>query len=190
MDYPSQYQAEILNAIQSIDLDKVSQVIQVFKAARARGQKVFVCGADGLDSMASQFLCELVKGASLNRSRFRILALNDRLPWIGPVRNDSAHDRVFVEQLKNFAEPEDVVVGICTTGNTPNVVNAIEYASWIGCRTIGITGGDGGEVARLAELAIEVPVSHVGGIEDVHMIICHMIGSYFVEFEKPTEKGI
>ena len=82
-------------------------------------------------------------------------------------------------------------MGICTSGNTASVVNAIEYACWIGCRTIGITGCEGGEVARLAELCIEVPVSHLGSIEDVHMIICHMIGHYFfVEFEQKTERGM
>jgi len=93
-----------------------------------------------------------------------------------------------VEQLKNFAEPKDVVMGICTSGNVPSVVNTIEYASWIGCRTIGITGCEGGDVTRLAEVAIQVPVTHAGSIEDVHMIICHMIGYYFVDFEA-AEQG-
>jgi D-sedoheptulose 7-phosphate isomerase len=188
MDYPVQYQNQILSAIQSIDLHKVSQAIQVFKAARAHGRRIFVCGNGGTDSMASQFLCEMVKSASLNRSsRFRILALNDPSPIIGPPRGEFANDRVFVEQLKNFAEPEDVVMGICRSGNAANVANAMEYACWIGCRTIGITGYEGGEVARLAELVIRVPVSHPGSIEDVHMIVCHMIGYYFVEFEKAAE---
>lgn len=190
MDYPGQYQAEVLNAIQGIELDKVGQVIQIFKAARTHGQKIFVCGAGGTDAMASHFLCELVKSASLNRSsRFRILSLSDRLPLVGPPQDDYANDRVFVEQLKNFAEPEDVVVGICTSGSALNVVKAIEYACWIGCRTIGITGCDGGDVGRIAELAIEVPASHLGSIEDVHMIICRMIGYYFVEFEKTVDQG-
>jgi D-sedoheptulose 7-phosphate isomerase len=189
MDFPGQYQAEILNAVQSIDLDKVAQVIQVFKAARAHGQKIFVCGAGGTDAMAAQFLCDMVKSAGVNRA-FRILALSDRSPIIGNAQAELVNNRVFVEQLKNFAEPEDVVMGISTSGNTPSIVNAIEYACWIGCRTIGITGGEGGELARLAELSIEVPVSHAGSIEDVHMIICHMIGYYFVEFEKTAKYGV
>lgn len=191
MDYPGQYQAEILSAVEKIDLDKVTQIIQVFKAARAHGQKIFVCGAGGTDGMAAQFLCDMVKSASLNRtSCFRVLALNDRLPLISTAQGELMNHRVFVEQLKNFAEPEDVVMGICTSGNTPSIVNAIEYARWIGCRTIGITNSEGGELARLAELSIAVPVSHAGSIEDVHMIICRMIGYYFVEFEKTTEHGV
>lgn len=144
MDYPGHYKTQILNAIQSIDLGKVSQAIQIFKTARQHGRRIFVCGNGGTDSMASQFLSDMVKSASFNRSsRFRILALSDQTPRIGGVR-DFSNDRVFVEQLKNFAEPEDVVMGICVSGDSPNVVNAIDYASWIGCRTIGITGSEGG----------------------------------------------
>jgi len=188
MDYPGKYKTQILNAIQSIDLSKVNQVIQIFKVARAHGRRIFVCGSGGTDAMAAQFLCDMVNSASFNRStRFRILALSDQLPRTSRAGQDFAKDRVFVEQLKNFAEPEDVVMGICTSGDSPTVVNAIEYASWIGCRTIGITGCDGGDVARLSELAIQVPVTHLGSIEDSHMIICHMIGYYFVDFEKTAE---
>jgi D-sedoheptulose 7-phosphate isomerase len=132
--------------------------------------------------MACQFLCDLVRGASFNRlSRFRILALSDQLPKIGCTQDDLARDRVFVEQLKNFAEPEDVVMGICTSGNSPNILNAIEYASWIGCHTIAITGFDGGRLAQTADLNIRVPVAHLGSVEDAHLIICHMIGYYFVD---------
>lgn len=190
MEYPGQYRAQIINAIQSIDLSQVTQIIQIFKAARTHGRRIFVCGNGGTDAMASQFLCDMVKSASFNQSsRFRILALSDQAPRVGSMREEFANERVFVEQLKNFAEPEDVVMGICTSGNSGNVVNAIEYASWIGCRTIGITGSDGGKVASMAELAIQVPVDHVGSIEDVHMIICHMIGYYFVDHEKAIGQG-
>jgi len=190
MDYPGQYKIQLLQAIQRVDLDKVCQIIQIFKAARAHGHRIFVCGNGGADSMAAQFLCELVKSPSFNRSsRFRILALSDQRPRIDAARDDFANERVFVEQLRNFAEPEDVVMGLSPSGDSPNVANAIEYASWIGCRTIGITGQEGGRVAALAQVIIEAPVSHPGAVEDVHMIICHMIGYYFVDFEKPAGQG-
>lgn len=186
MDFPGQYRTQILHAIQSIDLSKVSQVIQLFKTARAHGRRIFVCGNGGTESIASQFLCDMVKGASFNRlSRFRILALSDQLPNVGRSHDDLSKDRVFVEQLKNFAEPEDVVMGICTSGNSPTVVNAIEYACWIGCKTIGITGFDGGRVAQLADLNVRVPVTHLGSVEDAHLIICHMIGYYFQDAAEP-----
>ncbi len=184
MNYPERYKTELLNAIESIDLAQVQAVIQILKVARTEGHRIFVCGEGRTDLVASQFLCEMVEQASFNRSeRFRALALTDRLPRGGRAQDA---DRVFVEQVKSFAEPGDVVIGISVTGNSANVVNAIDYAGWIGCRTIAVTGGDGGKLASLADVTIRVPVAHVGSIEDAHMIICHMIGYYFVDFEKPV----
>lgn len=183
MNYPARYRSELLNAIQSIDLDKVDQVIEIFREARANGRRIFVCGDGGMDFVASQFLCEMVNSAGFNRSsRFRILALSDQLPRVSGHGHELAPDRVFVEQLKNFAEPDDVVMGISASGNSPNVLRAIEYALWIGCRTIAVTSREGGELASLAETNINVLVSPVGSVEDI--IICHMIGYYFTEFEK------
>jgi len=185
MNYPAQYRAELLNALQSLDLDKVNQVIDIFNTARAHGRRIFVCGDGGPDFLASQSLCEMVNSAGFNRSsRFRILALSDQPPRVTGHKQELPLDRVFVEQLRNFAEPDDVVLGISISGNTPNVVHAIEYASWIGCRTIAITGPEVGVLSSVAEVTIDVPVSHVASIEDVHIIICHMIGYYFLECDK------
>src|SRR5215469_7091240 len=112
MNYPARYKAELLNAIQSIDLEKVNQIIDIFREALALGHRIFVCGDSG-NSIASQFLCEMVNSTSFNRSvRFRILALRDQLPKVvSHQQRELAQDRVFVEQLKNFAEPDDVVMG-------------------------------------------------------------------------------
>ena len=113
MEFPGRYKALVLNAIQSIDLSKVGQVIQIFKAARAHGRRVFVCGDDGSDAAASHFLCDLVKSLNYtNSSPFRILALSDQLPKQIRASDEHSRDRVFVEQLKNFAEPEDVVMQV------------------------------------------------------------------------------
>jgi D-sedoheptulose 7-phosphate isomerase len=90
---------------------------------------------------------------------------------------------VFVEQLKNFARPGDLVMGISGSGNSPNVLQAIEYANSIGCRTLALTGRDGGKIGSLAQLNIQVPVGHMGRIEDAHMIVCHMIGYSFMDSE-------
>jgi D-sedoheptulose 7-phosphate isomerase len=124
----------------------------------------------------------MVKGASYSRpTRFRILALTESVPTITAYANDVDFEAVFVEQLKNFAQSGDLVVGISGSGNSPNVLRAIEYANSVGCRTLGLTGREGGKLGRLAQLEIRVPVEHMGRIEDAHMIVCHMIGYYFME---------
>jgi len=126
-----------------------------------------------------------VKGASFNReSRFRIMALTDQMPTLTAYANDVSYDAVFVEQLKNFAQPGDLFMGISGSGNSPNVLRAMEYASQAGCRTMALTGRDGGQLGPMAQLNIQVGVPHMGRIEDAHMIVCHMIGYYFMDTER------
>src|SRR5262245_62362503 len=96
--------------------------------------------------------------------------------------NDVGYDCVFCEQLKNFAKPGDLVMAISGSGNSPNVIRAMEYANSIGCKTIALTGRDGGKLGAMAALNIHVPESHMGRIEDAHHIICHMICYSFMEY--------
>ncbi len=184
MSFPSEYKTELLKALDTVDLGLVNQAIELFKEARANGRHVFVCGNGGSASTASHFACDVVKGASYNRGqRFRIMALTDQLATITAYANDVSYDCVFVEQLRNFAQPGDLVMGISGSGNSPNVIRALEYANSIGCRTIALTGRDGGKLAPLAELSIHVEAPHMGRIEDAHMMVCHMIGYYFMDAE-------
>jgi len=187
MNFPTQYKTEVLKALETIDLDRVNQAIEWFKEVRAAGRQIFVCGNGGSASTASHFACDIVKGASYNRSqRFRIMALSDQLPTIMAYANDVSYDCVFVEQLRNFAQPGDLVMGLSGSGNSPNVIRAIEYANSIGCKTLSLTGRDGGKLGPLAQLNIQIASPHMGRIEDAHMIVCHMIGYSFMDMESTT----
>jgi D-sedoheptulose 7-phosphate isomerase len=182
MSYPRQYKAALIETIATIDDDRVETAIEWFTEAREHDRRIFVCGNGGSASTASHFACDIVKGASYNRERrFRILSLADSLPTLTAYSNDVGYECVFVEQLKNFAEPADLLMCISASGNSPNVLRAIEYANAIGCRTIALTGRDGGQLGPLAQLHIQAPVQHMGRIEDAHMIVCHMIAYHFME---------
>jgi D-sedoheptulose 7-phosphate isomerase len=182
MSYPEQYKAALLEAIHHIDTARVDQAIEWFRQARDGSQGIFVCGNGGSASTATHFTCDMVKGASHNRdSRFRIMSLADSLATLTAYSNDAGYDTVFVEQLKNFAKPGDLVMCISGSGNSPNVLRAMEYANSIGCKTLALTGRDGGKLGSLAQLNIQVPVPHMGRIEDAHMIVCHMIAYHFME---------
>jgi D-sedoheptulose 7-phosphate isomerase len=182
MTYPEQYKTELLKAIDRVPLDNVNQAIEWFRAARDQGRRIFVCGNGGSASTASHFACDIVKGASYQReSRFRIMALTDQLPTITAYANDVSYESIFVEQLKNFAEPGDVFMGISGSGNSPNVLRAIEYANAAGLKTIALSGRNGGKLGPLAQLNIQVTEPHMGRIEDAHMIVCHMIAYCFME---------
>lgn len=182
MTFSANYKTAVQEAINQIDLDRVEQAIQWFEEARAHNKHIFVCGNGGSASTASHFACDIVKGASFNRTeRFRILALTDSLPTLTAYSNDVGYECVFAEQLKNFAQSGDVVMAISGSGNSPNVLRALEYGNSIGCKTIALTGRDGGKLGPLAQLNIQVPVPHMGRIEDAHLIICHMICYRFME---------
>ena len=184
MTFSQGYKTDLLQAIEAIDLAKVDQAIEWFTEARAAGRHIFVCGNGGSASTASHFSCDMVKGASFNRrSRFRILALTDQLATLTAYANDVSFDAVFVEQLKNFAQPGDLFMGISGSGNSPNVLGAMDYANQLGCRTLALTGRDGGKLGPKAQLNIQVPVPHMGRIEDAHMIVCHMIAYCFMDAE-------
>src|SRR5579885_362845 len=184
MSFPERYKADLLAAIQTIDLERVEAAIRLLAEAREQDRRIFVCGNGGSASTASHFATDLVKGASFGRpKRFRIMALTDSLPTITAYSNDVSYECVFVEQLKNFAEPGDVLIAVSGSGNSPNVLRAVEYANSIGCRTIGLSGRDGGALAKLAGLNLQVSHPHMGRIEDAHMIVCHMIGYYFMDTE-------
>jgi len=186
MIYTHRYKSELLSAIESVDLDRVDQAIRILAQARDEGRRIFVCGNGGSASTASHFATDLVKGASYGRAeRFRILALTDSLSTLTAYSNDVSYECIFVEQLKNFAEPGDVLMAISSSGNSPNVLRAVEYGNSIGCRTIALTGRNGGALGPLAQLNIQVCHPHTGRIEDLHLIVLHMIGYYFMEEERP-----
>jgi D-sedoheptulose 7-phosphate isomerase len=185
--FPELYKADVLKAIETIELEKVGQAIDILKRARDEDRRIFVCGNGGSASTASHFVCDMVKGASFHRDkRFRIMTLTDSLPTITAYANDVCYDCVFLEQLKNFAEPGDVVIAISGSGNSPNVLQAMEYANSIGCRTIALSGRNGGKLGPMAQLNLQASNPHMGRIEDVHMIVMHMICYYFMDAEKPA----
>lgn len=187
MSYCEEYRTQILKVIESLDVSKVEQAIAWLRQARDEKRQIFTCGNGGSASTASHFVADMLKGASYGRAqRFRIHALTDSLATITAYANDVSYDCVFVEQLKNLASPGDVLMCISGSGNSPNVVAATQYAKEIGCRTIALTGRDGGKLGPMADLNIGISHPHMGRIEDLHLIVCHMIGYSFMD----TETGL
>jgi D-sedoheptulose 7-phosphate isomerase len=185
MNFPERYKADIVSAVESIDIHEVIEVIELFKQTRARGGRIFVCGSTGSASTASRVLSDLLMRSSFDQAaRFRILALGDGSPGSESDREPISKDRLLVEQLKNFAESGDVVVAIGASSSSPCILRALEYSASIGCRTVALTGLEGGKASTLADITIHVGSTHAGTVEDAHVVICHMIGSYFLEFDQ------
>ncbi len=184
MNFLERYKADVISAVESIDVDKVSEVIELFKQTRARRGSIFVCGSTGSASTASRVLSNMLMQSIFDHAaRFRILALGNGSPESESDREHISKDRLLVEQLKNFAEPGDVVVAISASSNSQCILRALEYGASIGCRTVALTGSDGGKVGVLADITIHVGSTQADTLEDAHAIICHMIGSYFLDFD-------
>ena len=182
LDFSRQYKSKLLNALETIELDKVVEAIDILKKARDSDRHIFICGNGGSASTASHFVNDMVKGASYNRkSRFRVMALTDSMSTITAYSNDVSYNCIFAEQLKNFAQSNDVLMCISGSGNSPNVLCATEYANSIGCETIALTGRDGGKLGPIAKLNIRVAEPHMGRIEDAHLVVCHIVCYYFME---------
>jgi D-sedoheptulose 7-phosphate isomerase len=190
MNFAENYKAEVIDTVNMIDPALVNRAIEWFEEARNKNHHIFTCGNGGSGSTASHFVCDVLKGASYNREKkFRILSLNDSMATLTAYSNDVHYDSVFVEQLRNYARPGDLVMAVSGSGNSPNVVKALEYANEAGCKTIALTGRDGGRLGEVAQLNIQVPEQHMGRIEDAHMIICHMIAYHFMDSEKASAKN-
>jgi D-sedoheptulose 7-phosphate isomerase len=182
MSFAESYRSKLVEALSSLDLAKVDQAIEWFREARDHNRHIFVCGNGGSAATASHFACDILKGASFERARrFRILALTDSLPTLTAYSNDVCYECVFEEQLKNFAQPDDIVMAISGSGNSPNVLRAVDYGNKAGCKTIALTGRGGGKLGPLAQLNIQVAARHMGRIEDAHLVVCHMIAYHFME---------
>jgi D-sedoheptulose 7-phosphate isomerase len=169
-------------ALDSIPMERVAQVIELLRQALRQDRQIFVFGNGGSAANASHFVTDLGKGASdkLGR-RFRCLSLNDNVSWLTALGNDYAYDEVFSRQLMNYAKPGDFALVMSVSGNSPNVVKAVEWAKANGVRTIALVGATKGRLAELAELALVIESTHYGRVEDAHMGICHMLCYAFME---------
>ena len=145
---------------------------------------VSLCGNGGSAATANHFACDIVKGASYGcERRFKIMSLAEQIPTLTAYSNDVGYDSVFVEPLKNFAERGDVVMAISGSGNSENVIRAVDYAKRIGCFTVGLSGMSGGRLRPSVDLSVHVPHGHMGRVEDAHFVVCHMVCYHFMDTE-------
>ena len=181
-DWISNYVKAQKAAHDSIPLDAVAQLIEKFRQALQEDRQIFVFGNGGSAANASHFATDLGKGSSdkLGR-RFRVLSLNDNASWMTALGNDYAYEDVFVRQLMNYGKPGDLVLAMSVSGNSPNVVKAVEWAKKNGLHSIALVGGKRGKLTEIAHQTIVINDTHYGRVEDAHMGICHMICYAFME---------
>jgi D-sedoheptulose 7-phosphate isomerase len=180
--FASRYLEDLSDVLRRVDPQSIATAIEWLREARDADKTIYSCGNGGSALIASQMVVDIVKGASFGRpKRFKMIGLTDPSGTILAYANDVSYDVVFEEQLKNFAVKGDVLIAISGSGNSPNVLKAVEYANSIGCRTIGLTTDAGGKLRTLAQLPLVVPSNHMGRLEDSFFAITHILCYAFIE---------
>ena len=188
-DWINNYIARQKSALDSIPADGVAMLVEIFRKAWREDRQIFVFGNGGSAANASHFVTDLGKGASDKLSRrFRCMSINDNTPWMTALGNDYAYDQIFAKQLANFARAGDVVLCMSVSGNSPNLVMALEWANAHEVETIALVGAKRGRLAEIANHSIVIDSEHYGRVEDAHMTICHLLAYAFMELPDITQQ--
>jgi D-sedoheptulose 7-phosphate isomerase len=171
---------------------KVPAAADLLEQARRAGRHVYVMGNGGSGAAASHLANDLNKYTiTAGERRYKCLALTDNMPYILAIGNDIGYDDIFAEQLKNYAEPGDVLIGISGSGNSPNCIRAIEFARTRSVKIVTWTGYGGGKMAALADVAVVIPSRKMTQCEDSHVIIQHCLVSLLkagLEAKRPVSR--
>jgi D-sedoheptulose 7-phosphate isomerase len=172
------YLARLTALLGQLPLDSIQKVLVLLTEARRQNRQVIIMGNGGSAATASHFACDLGKGTLMpGHPRFRVIALTDNMPLFSAYANDYGYEHVFSEQLKSLVQTGDVVVGISGSGNSPNVLNAVQAARDAGAKTVGFVGYDGGKLKGMVDVHVHVPSSDMEQVEDVHLILEHLIST-------------
>ncbi len=173
---PTEYRQLLTQTLNALDLAAVERLVELFVDAHARGAQIFTMGNGGSGASASHAAGDFLKGASYGLDqRFKMICLNDNLPSMMAIANDIGWDDIFVEPLKNYLQPGDLVIGISGSGNSRNVLKAGEYAKAHGATLVGMTGFKGGTLREMADLSIHSDAMDMEVAEDVHMAVFNMV---------------
>ncbi|MCI0549856.1 MAG: SIS domain-containing protein [Anaerolineae bacterium] len=162
--------------VNHLPVDRIAQVVETLQMARLNGRQVFIMGNGGSASTASHFVCDLAKNTRRpGLPHFRVIGLTDNMAMFSAYANDEGYENVFVAQLVNLIEADDVVIAISASGNSANVLKAVEEARRHNAITIGFTGFDGGRLGSMADIQVHVNSNIIEHVEDVHLMLEHMI---------------
>ena len=176
MDHIQDYLSTLQLTMEQLPRQSIADVVEVLQEARKKGSQVFIMGNGGSASTASHFACDLAKNTRCEGwPHFRVIGLTDNMAMFSALANDEGYENVFSEQLAGLMRPGDIVIAISASGNSKNVINAAETALRDGATVIGFTGFDGGRLGQLANINIHVQSHIIEHVEDIHLVLEHLI---------------
>jgi D-sedoheptulose 7-phosphate isomerase len=187
MSIVDKYLKEIKTTIDKIPVSDIDEVIAVLHNARVNHKHIFIMGNGGSASTASHFVCDLAKNTRRGGlPDFRVIGLTDNMAIITAYSNDEGYEHVFANQLKSLLDPGDVVVAISGSGNSPNVLRAVDFANSCGAITVGFTGLTGGKLKGMVQYGVHVENNHMDEVEDIHLMLEHIICRVLMDREGIT----
>ncbi|MBN2611629.1 MAG: SIS domain-containing protein [Bacteroidales bacterium] len=170
------YFEKVSDTLKKIDQGVLDKMVQAIFSCREKGKTIYIFGNGGSAATASHIAGDFMKGISYQlEKRFKVMCLSDNIPGISAISNDLSYDEVFIEPLKSFLTKNDMVIGISGSGNSVNVVKAMEYAKSVGAVTVAVCGFKGGKIKDIADIAVHVPVNDMEVAEDIHLVIFHAV---------------
>lgn len=170
------YRERVIHVLKNLNLENVNTIMNVLENARLNGNKIFICGNGGSAATASHYCCDFNKGVSEELvEKYDFECLSDNVPTMMAIANDIGYEEVFRFPLKNKMKSGDVIIGISGSGNSKNVINAMNYAKECNGITIAIVGYDGGKMKELADYNVHININDMQISEDLHMILNHMM---------------
>jgi D-sedoheptulose 7-phosphate isomerase len=190
-EFAKGYLTELKSVLDRLPLESIDSVVGAIEAAHAAGKQIFIIGNGGSAATASHMMNDLCKGTLGHKGdaswkRFRVIALTDNVSLMTAWANDTDYNHIFSEPLKNLAQRGDLLVAISVSGNSPNIIAAVDAAKQLGMQIVGLAGFGGGKLAKMADVSFAVPSDGYGPVEDVHMILDHIITGYLYEKLKQT----
>lgn len=179
-DYVRSYFDYLSSVLKSVDENKVAEMIDAFLNARKDGKTIYFIGNGGSAATASHFANDIAIGTRTKDRHFKAVSLTDNVAVLTALGNDEGYDFIFQKQLEVLIEKGDILVAISASGNSPNLIKAVEFVKSKGNKVIGLTGFDGGKLKALSDISVHLntPKGEYGPVEDFHMIIDHLIGTY------------
>jgi len=183
-DYSRSYIKYLASVLNNISLTDIEKFVEVLLEARERESSIFFIGNGGSAATASHFANDIAIGTRTYEKPFRVISLCDNQAVITAIANDDGYEKIFSQQLEVLLKKQDVVVAISASGNSPNLIEAIETAEKMSAISVGISAFDGGKMKEMVDVSLHVPTekSEYGPAEDAHMILDHLISNYLMRF--------
>ena len=182
--FVADYLTRLKFILDSIDSNVISDIVNALEQTIKNKSRIYIIGNGGSSATASHMVNDL--GAGLRRRdivNFDVISLGDNSPAVTAIANDIGYENIFFMQMEGLINSSDIVIAISCSGDSPNVIKAVDYAQDLGCKIIGITGFNGGYLKAISDISfhVDAPKNEYGLVEDTHMILDHIIYSYYIQ---------